>query len=47
MLVHFRERISADLVNKVNQETVKRMLETTSSTLATESTESTKKNSYF
>ncbi|MHC5828492.1 MAG: transposase, partial [Nostoc sp.] len=41
MLVHFRERISADLVNKVNQETVKRMLETTSSTLATESTEST------
>lgn len=43
MLVHFRERISAELVNKVNQETVKRMLETTSSTLATESTESTQK----
>lgn len=43
MLVHFRERISADLVNKVNQETVNRMLETTSSTLATESTESTQK----
>jgi transposase, IS5 family len=43
MLVHFRERISADLVNRVNQETVKRMLETTSSTLATESTESTQK----
>ncbi len=40
MLVHFRERISADLVNKVNQETVKRILETTSSTLATESIES-------
>ncbi|WP_029630360.1 IS5 family transposase [[Scytonema hofmanni] UTEX B 1581] len=39
MLVHFRERISADLVNKVNEETVKRMLETTSLTLATESTE--------
>lgn len=43
MLVHFRERISAELVNKVNQETIKRMLETTSSTLATESTESTQK----
>ncbi len=41
MLVHFRERISADLVNKVNEETVKRMLETTSLTLATESTEKT------
>lgn len=39
MLVHFRERISADLVNKINQETVKRMIEATSSTLATESTE--------
>jgi hypothetical protein len=31
MLVHFREKISADLVNKVNRETVKKMLETTSS----------------
>jgi len=30
MLVHFRERISVSLVNKVNQEMVKRMLETTS-----------------
>ncbi|MEH1785985.1 MAG: IS5 family transposase [Nostoc sp.] len=47
MLVHFRERISADLVNKVNQETVKRMLETTSSTLATESTESTQKKQLY
>jgi hypothetical protein len=31
MLVHFRERISADFVNKVNQKMVKKMLETTSS----------------
>jgi IS5 family transposase len=31
MLVHFRERISAELVNKVNQQMVKKMLETTSS----------------
>ena len=31
MLVHFRQRISVDLVNKVNQEMVKKMLETTSS----------------
>lgn len=31
MLVHFRERISADLVNKVNQEMVKKMLEAASS----------------
>ncbi|BAY28699.1 transposase [Nostoc carneum NIES-2107] len=31
MLVHFRSRISANLVNKVNQEMVKKMLETTSS----------------
>lgn len=30
MLVHFRERISVNLVNKVNQEMVKRMVETTS-----------------
>jgi hypothetical protein len=40
MLVHFRERISADLVNKVNQETVKKILETTSSI----STEKKQKN---
>jgi IS5 family transposase len=31
MLVHFRERISGDLVNKVNQEMVKKMLFKTSS----------------
>lgn len=31
ILVHFRERISADLVNKVNQEMVKKMLDTASS----------------
>jgi hypothetical protein len=31
MLVHFRERISAELVNKINQQMVKKMLETTSS----------------
>ncbi len=31
MLVHFRERISVSLVNKVNQEMVKKMTETTSS----------------
>jgi transposase, IS5 family len=31
MLVHFSERISASLVNKVNQEMVKKMLLTTSS----------------
>jgi hypothetical protein len=31
MLVYFRERISAELVNKVNQETVKKMIEATSS----------------
>jgi hypothetical protein len=31
MLVHFRERISASLANKVNQEMVKKMLLTTSS----------------
>ncbi len=31
MLVHFRERISAELVNKVNQEMVKKMLELASS----------------
>jgi hypothetical protein len=31
MLVHFRERISVELVRKVNQETVKKMLEAASS----------------
>nr|ADO19025.1 transposase [Nostoc flagelliforme str. Sunitezuoqi] len=31
MLVHFRERISAELVNKVNQEMVNKMLEEASS----------------
>ena len=31
MLVHFRQRISADLVNKVNQQMVRNILETTSS----------------
>lgn len=31
MLVHFRERISAEFVNKVNQKMVKKMVETTSS----------------
>ena len=40
MLVHFRERISVDLVNKVNQGTVKKMLETASSI----STEKKQKN---
>lgn len=30
MLVHFRERISVEIVNKVNQEMVKKMLEITS-----------------
>ena len=40
MLVHFRERISAEFVNKVNQKMVKKMLETTSS----QSTEKKQKN---
>jgi transposase, IS5 family len=31
MLVHFRERISAEFVNKINQQMVKKMLEKTSS----------------
>jgi transposase, IS5 family len=39
MLVHFRERISADLVNKMNRETVKKMLETTSSQQTEKKTE--------
>ncbi|MEL6463079.1 MAG: IS5 family transposase [Cyanobacteria bacterium J06621_15] len=34
MLVHFRQRIGVELVNKINQEMVKKMLEETSSTLA-------------
>lgn len=36
MLVHFRQRIGIELVNKVNQQMVKKMLEGTSSTLAVE-----------
>ncbi|KYC34685.1 transposase [Scytonema hofmannii PCC 7110] len=40
MLVHFRERISVELVNKVNQEMVKKMLEATSSKLSEKKTES-------
>lgn len=43
MLVHFRERISADLVNKVNRETVKKMLETTSSQPTEKKTEEPEK----
>ncbi|BAZ42687.1 transposase [Calothrix sp. NIES-4101] len=39
MLVNFRERISAELVNKVNQETVKKILETTSSQKTEKKTE--------
>ncbi|MBE9038516.1 IS5 family transposase [aff. Roholtiella sp. LEGE 12411] len=39
MLVHFRERISADLVNKVNQKMVKKMLEATSSQESEKKTE--------
>ncbi len=39
MLVHFRERISAELVSKVNQQMVKKMLETTSSQSAEKKTE--------
>jgi len=31
MMVYFRERISGSLVNKINQEMVKKMLEKTSS----------------
>lgn len=41
MLVHFRERISAELVNKVNQEMVKKMLEAASSELTEKKTEET------
>jgi transposase, IS5 family len=43
MLVHFRERISADLVNKVNRGTVKKMLETTSSQQTEKKTEEPEK----
>jgi len=39
MLVHFRERISAELVNKINQQMVKKMLEKTSSQEAEKKTE--------
>ncbi len=39
MLVHFRERISADLVNKVNRKMVKKMLEATSSQESEKKTE--------
>jgi transposase, IS5 family len=42
MLVHFRERISADLVNRVNQETVHKMLETTFSESSEKKTEEPK-----
>lgn len=43
MLVHFRERISAELVNKVNQEMVKKMLEVISSQLTEKKTEELEK----
>jgi IS5 family transposase len=43
MLVHFRERISADLVNRVNQETVKKMREITSSVSTEKKTEELEK----
>ncbi len=36
MLVHFRQRIGIELVNKLNQKMVKKMLEETSSTLSVE-----------
>ncbi|BDA72328.1 transposase [Calothrix sp. PCC 7716] len=41
MLVHFRERISVELVNKVNQGMVKKMLEAASEELAEKKTEET------
>lgn len=44
MLVHFRERISAELVNNVNQEMVKKMLELASS-IDTEKKQKTLANS--
>jgi transposase, IS5 family len=43
MLVHFRERISAEFVNKVNQKMVKKMLETTSSQSTEKKTEESEK----
>jgi IS5 family transposase len=43
MLVHFRERISADMVNRVNQLLVKKMLETTSSQQVEKKTEELEK----
>jgi transposase, IS5 family len=45
MLVHFRERISAELVNRVNQEMVKKMLEVTSSQTAEKKIEELEKES--
>jgi transposase, IS5 family len=43
MLVHFRERISVELVHKVNQEIVKKILETTSSESSEKKTEELEK----
>lgn len=43
MLVHFRERIGVNLVNKVNQQMVKKMLEETSSTPENEKKKKKKK----
>jgi transposase, IS5 family len=43
MLVHFRERISAELVNKVNQEMVKKMLEAASDELTEKKTAESEK----
>lgn len=43
MLVHFRERISAELVNKVNQEMIKKMLEAASADDTEKKTEETEK----
>lgn len=44
MLVHFRERISVDLVNRVNQQMVKKMLETTSPESSKKKTEKSEIN---
>ncbi len=43
MLAHFRERISVELVNKVNQETVKKMLDAASSIDPEKKTEQSEK----
>lgn len=43
MLVHFRQRIGIELVNKLNQGMVKKMLEETSSTLVVEKKKKKKK----